>query len=166
VAETRTYEWHDNQLLVEASSGLDGLALMRAVLKGRLPGPPIAATMDMRMVEADAGRVVFAIEASGWHYNAIGSVHGGVYATVLDSAAACAVHTTLPAGVGYTSVDLSVKFLRAATRTSGVLRCEGVVVHAGRRTALATAQLTDAAGKLYATATSTCLILRPEAGAS
>lgn len=93
------------------------------------------------------------------HYNPIGSVHGGVYATVLDSATGCAVHSTLPAGVGYTSLDLSVKFLRGMTAGTGRALCEGRVVHRGRRTALAEATLRDTEGRLLATASSTCLIV-------
>ena len=92
------------------------------------------------------------------HYNPIGSVHGGVMATLLDTAAACSVHSTQAAGERYTSLDLTVKFLRPVTTDSGRLRCEGSVIQRGRRTALAQAQLYDAHGRLVAHATSTCMI--------
>ena len=155
-----------------AGSGADyrrgrhaGRAELRAGLaNGSVPAPPITSTLDFTVVAVEPGRVVFALEPRGFHYNPIGAVHGGVICAVLDSAAGCAVHTTLPAGVAYTSLDLSVKFLRGVTRDSGRLRGEGTVVHAGRRTALATAELTDGAGGLYATATGSCLIIRPEGG--
>jgi uncharacterized protein (TIGR00369 family) len=93
-----------------------------------------------------------------FHYNPIGSVHGGVISMLLDTAAACAVHTTLPPGLGYTSLDLNARFLRPVTEASGMLRCDGRVISKGRQTALGEAHLYDAAGKLVAHATSTCLI--------
>src|SRR3712207_555531 len=98
--------------------------------------------------------------AAEFHYNPLGSVHGGVISTLLDTAAACAVHTTLAVGELYTSVDLTAKFLRPVTVDSGLLTCEGTVIQRGRRTALAQAQLTDEAGRLVAPATSTCMIMR------
>ena len=110
---------------------------------------------------ADPGRVVFEFTPAEFHYNPIGSVHGGVYATMCDSACGCAVHSMLPKGAYYTSQDLSVKFLRPITGSTGPLQCEGTVIHLGSRTALAQARLTDAQGKLYAHATSSCLIFRP-----
>ena len=112
--------------------------------------------------EIAPGRAVFAMEPAEWMYNPIGSVHGGVYATVCDSACGCAVHTLLPAGAYYTSLDLSVRFIRPITSTSGPLTCEGTVENIGGRTALATARLTNAEGKLFAHATSNCLIFRPD----
>ena len=160
----RTYEWQDPEPIAAAAGTLDGLSFVRGLADGSVPAPPITSTLDFTVVAVEPGRVVFALEPRAFHYNPIGAVHGGVICAVLDSAAGCAVHTTLPAGVAYTSLDLSVKFLRGVTRDSGLLRSEGTVVHAGRRTALATAELTDAAGRLYATATSSCLIIRPEGG--
>jgi uncharacterized protein (TIGR00369 family) len=104
---------------------------------------------------------VFDITPAEYHYNPIGSVHGGVYATLCDSACGCAVHSMLPAGAYYTSLDLATRFIRPVTTGSGRLLCEGTVTHLGSRTALAEARLTDASGKLYAHATSNCLIFRP-----
>jgi uncharacterized protein (TIGR00369 family) len=103
--------------------------------------------------------VVFGMTPAEFHYNPIGSVHGGVYSTLLDSAAGCAVHSLLPAGTGYTSQDLSVRFLAAIRVNTGPVRCTGTVRHLGRRTALAEATLETTSGKLLATATSNCLIL-------
>lgn len=132
-------------------------------MAGRLPPPPIAATLGFSWVSVEPGNVVFEITPAEFHYNPIGSVHGGVYATLCDSACACAVHSTLPAGSYYTSLDLSIRFVRPVTASSGELRllCEGSVTHLGSRTALAQAQLTDSSGKLYAQATSSCMIFRP-----
>jgi uncharacterized protein (TIGR00369 family) len=115
--------------------------------------------LDVEGLEVEAGRVVFTMRAQEFHYNPIGGVHGGVIATLLDSAAACSVHSTLAMGEIYTSLDLNTRFLRPVTLESGLLRCEGTVLNRGRRTALAQAELSDEAGRLVAHATSTCLIM-------
>jgi uncharacterized protein (TIGR00369 family) len=156
---TRTYEWDDPSIVARAAGERSGLEVMRALLAGELPTPPIAHTLGFRLVEVDRGRAVFEVRAAEYMYNPIGSVHGGVYATLLDSAAGCAVHTMLPAGTRYTSLDLSVKFLRAMTSESGTVRCIGSVIHLGSRTALAEARMVDESDRLLATATSTCLVL-------
>jgi uncharacterized protein (TIGR00369 family) len=157
-ARERTYSYGDPLLTAAAGLRTDGLSFLRALMDGSIPPPPIAATLGMRLSEVSDGRAVFEIEPAEFHYNPIGSVHGGVYATMLDSAAGCALHTTLPAGARYTSLDLTVKFLRGIQAGGGVLRCEGTLVHRGRRTALAQAQLTDTSGRLYAHATSSLMI--------
>lgn len=114
--------------------------------------------LDIERFEVAEGWVAVSMPAREFHYNPLGTVHGGVLATLLDTAAGCAVHSTLPAGVGYTSLDLTTKYLRPATTASGVLRCEGTVLSRGRTTALAEARLTDARDRLIAHATSSCLI--------
>ncbi|MGZ3639554.1 MAG: PaaI family thioesterase, partial [Ktedonobacterales bacterium] len=101
---SRTFTWHDPSLTAEASKTMSGLDFLRAIAAGTLPPPPIVAMMNMRVAEVAEGRVVFAIEPAEYHYNPIGSVHGGVAATLLDSAMGCAVHSMLPAGVGYTTL--------------------------------------------------------------
>ena len=116
-------------------------------------------TMGMSPVEATRGRVVFTLEPAEWHLNPLGTVHGGVLATLLDTCAACALHSTLPGGTGYTTVDITVKYLRPVTVATGTIRGEGVVINAGRRTALTEARAFDSAGRLMAHATSTCLLL-------
>jgi uncharacterized protein (TIGR00369 family) len=156
----RTYTWDDPAALAAAATDRDGLSFLRAMADGTLPPPPIMGTIAATVESVEVGRVVFALEAAEFHYNPIGSVHGGIYATLLDSALGCAVHSTLPAGVAYTSLDLSVKFLRRLSADSGTIRATGFVVHAGSRTALARAELTDGAGRLAAEATSSCLIMR------
>lgn len=155
----RTYSWDDPQATVHAADGRTGLALMRAVRDGDVPPAPIARMVGFALTVVEEGRVEFTLVPQEFHYNPIGSVHGGVYATLLDSAAGCAVHTTLPAGVGYTSQDLNVKFVRRMTVETGPVRCVGTVKHRGRTTALAEAELLDADGRLLAHATSSCLIL-------
>jgi uncharacterized protein (TIGR00369 family) len=155
---TRTFSWDDPQVNFAALGTLTGLGLIQAMIAGDYPAPPIMRLLDMERMEAEEGRVVVTMRAQEFHYNPLGGVHGGVLATLLDTAAACAVHTTLPARTGYTSLDLTTKFLRPASVASGLLTCEGTVISRGRRTALAQAQLTDEAGRLIAHATSTCLI--------
>lgn len=157
----RTHTWSDPRTLAAAAAGRDGLGFLRALADGTLPPPPIMTLVGAAVETVAEGRVVFTVEPAEFHYNPIGSVHGGIYATLLDSATGCAVHSTLPAGVGYTSLDLSVKFLRRLTADSGTSRATGYVVHSGRSTALARAELVDGSGRLVAEATSSCLLLRP-----
>jgi uncharacterized protein (TIGR00369 family) len=156
-ARTRTYSWADPSVYRRAG-GRTGLDTLRLILSGELPPPPITQTLDYTAVEFDEGRAVFTMRVAEHHYNPLGSVHGGVIATLLDTCTGCALHTTLPAGLAYTSLDLTTKFLRAVTVESGLLRCEGRVISKGRTTALAEAHLYDEAGRLMAHATSTLLI--------
>ena len=137
---------------------LDGLGQLLAMVTGDAPRPPIMDTLDFSDLRPERGRVVVEMRAQEFHYNPLGGVHGGVISTLLDTAAGCSVHSTLAVGEAYTSLDLSVKFLRPVTTESGVLLCEGVVLQRGRRTALAEAQLFDERGKLLAHATSSCMI--------
>ncbi|HEU0240444.1 MAG TPA: PaaI family thioesterase [Micromonosporaceae bacterium] len=156
---TRTYGWHDPMALADAVAGLSGLELFEKLANGELPVPPIADTLSFGRIEATgAGSVTLSLEPNEFHFNPLGSMHGGVISAVLDTAAGCSVHTTLPVGIGYTSLDLHVRFLRPVTLASGTLRCDGRVISKGRQTALAESHLHDAAGKLVAHATSTCLI--------
>lgn len=160
-ARRRTFEWADPQITAAAARQLSGPEFFQAIADGQLPPPPITAALDFTLTSVEPGRAVFEFTPSEFHYNPIGSVHGGMYATLCDSACGCAVQSMLPAGSYYTSLDLSVKFLRPITTSTGRLSCEGTVTHLGRRTALAQALLTAADGKLYAQATSSCLIVRP-----
>jgi uncharacterized protein (TIGR00369 family) len=159
----RSHEWADPAVSAAAAGTLAGADFLRALRDGALPPPPIIGTLGIALVSVDPGRVVFEFTPSEFHYNPIGSVHGGVTATMCDSACGCAVHSMLPAGAFYTSQDLTVKFLRPVSAGAGPLRCEGTVLHLGSRTALAQASLTDGAGRRYAYATSSCLIFRPSA---
>jgi uncharacterized protein (TIGR00369 family) len=163
-ARSRAYSWDDPAITAAAARERDGAAFLEAILDGSLPAAPIARTLDFVAVSVRPGSVVFEISPAEFHYNPIGSVHGGVIATLCDSACGCAVQSMLPAGTFYTSLDLSVKFLRQVTSGTGTLTCEGTVTHLGGRSALAQAQLTDADGRLYAHATSSCMIFRPPAG--
>jgi len=135
-----------------------GLELMQAIIQGALPMPPIGITMGFVPVEAEHGRAVFQGTPTFDHYNPIGSVHGGWGATLLDSCVGCAVHTALPAGKGYTTLELKVNYVRALTRDTGPVRAEGKVIHVGGRVATAEGRITDASGRLYAHCSTTCLV--------
>lgn len=150
-------------LAEEVGAGLDGLSQLRALMtSGRKPG--IAVTLQFDLVEVETGRAVFAGTPGEHAYNPIGTVHGGYAATLLDSACGCAVHTCLSATQVYTTLELKVAYHKAITRETGRLRAEGRVVSFGRRAAFAEAMLKDDAGRLYASATSTLLVIeqKPE----
>jgi uncharacterized protein (TIGR00369 family) len=156
---SRTVTWErPGQGDLAAVLGRDGLGQLEAMLDGVLPKPPIMDTLDVSDFQPERGRVLVRLRAQEFHYNPLGTVHGGVIATLLDTAAACAVHSTLAAGEAYTSLDLTTKFLRPVTVDSGLLTCEGTVLQRGRRTALAQAMLVDESGRTVAHATSTCMI--------
>lgn len=155
---SHSFSWTDPALVAAHLGRRDGLETLRSMIDGELPAPPVLAMIGYERMTAEQGRVVLELTPREFHYNPLGSVHGGVLSTVLDTVAGCAVHSTLPAGIGYTTLDLNVKFLRPATLASGVLRGEGNVLQRGRRTALAEARITDGAGRLIAHATSSCLI--------
>lgn len=156
---TRTYTWADTtDLDFAALIQMTGLEQLHAMIEGEAPRPPVMDLLGMESFTAEPSRIVVTMRAQEFHYNPLGGVHGGVIATLLDTAAACAVHSTLAVGEQYTSLDLTTKFLRPVTMESGLLSCEGIVIQRGRRTALAQAQLTDEAGRLVAHATSSCLI--------
>ena len=157
----RCYSWSDPARAAAAARRMDGSAFFAELTAGRLPMPPIAETLGFTAVFVADGVARFELEPQEFHYNPIGSVHGGVISTLCDSACGCAVHSLLPAGAYYTSLDLSVKFLRPVTAATGRLHCEGTVLHLGARSALAQASLTGSDGKLHAQATSSCMIFRP-----
>lgn len=158
VDRSRTFDWTDPLHTAAQIGSRSGLELLQAMGRGELPPPPIMRLIDMAGLTAEEGSVTVTLDPQEFHYNPLGSMHGGVISTLLDTAAACSVHTLLPAGVGYTSLDLNVKFLRPITIASGRLTCTGSVLQRGRRTALAEARLVDGSGKLTAQAMSTCLI--------
>jgi uncharacterized protein (TIGR00369 family) len=156
---TRTVTWQDPRALAEAGRGLAGLDFLRAIVSGKLPPPPIAVVLGFDLVEVDTGRAVFEVVPGEHHYNPIGVVHGGLAMTLLDSCMGCAVQTHMPAGSGYTTLEAKTNLVRAITAETGKLRAIGRTVHVGKRMATAEGRLEDAAGKLYAHATTTCMVL-------
>jgi len=139
---------------------LSGLELMRGIAEGRFPQPAIGGTVGFRLALAEPGRAVFEAEPDQRHYNMLGSVHGGIAATLLDSCMSCAVHTTLPAGTGYTTLELKLNYIRPMTIATGLVRAEGRALHTGRRSATAEGDIRDGAGKLIAHGTVTCFVFR------
>lgn len=159
--QTKTIHFTDPRPHLAKLAGLSGLEQFQAIADGVVPPPPIGTHMNMDLVSFSEGDVVFSATPDVSHYNPIGAIHGGFIATLLDSAAGCAVHTTLPAGVGYTSLEIKVSFVRGLTAETGEVRAHGWVTKPGRRAAFAEADLRDTEGRLLATASSTCLIIGP-----
>jgi uncharacterized protein (TIGR00369 family) len=158
---TRSFSWEDPAGSAAAGLERPGLEYLRGIVAGTFSPPPIAQLLDFSIIEVDYGRVVFALEPAEWMYNPIGSVHGGIAATVLDSCMGCAVHSTLEAGVPFTTTDLQVRYIRAMTDATGRVLAEGRVIHVGRRTATAESRLiVERDETLIAHATTGCAVLR------
>jgi uncharacterized protein (TIGR00369 family) len=153
--------WYDPAATVAAGAGLSGLEFIQALAEGRIPPPPIAELFGMRPSKVERGLVAFECRPDESVYNPIGLVHGGFVCTLADTVTGCAVHTTLDAGTAYTSIDITVNYLRPVTLASGTLVATGRVTKPGRRIALAAAEIVDGNGRLVATATSNCLVMPP-----
>ena len=157
----RYIEWEDPLASLARAQGLSGLQVLDAVLAQALPPPPIAVLMNLRLVDISEGRAVFEGDPGEEHYNPIGVVHGGYAMTMLDSALGCAIHSTLPPGAIYGTIDTHARLLRAITKETGTIRCEANVVSASRTLATSEARIVDGAGVLLATGTTACAIRRP-----
>jgi len=142
----------------EVAAGMSGLELLRGMIAGQFPPPPIMQLIGFDLIEVEHGRAVFEGTPAFQHYNPLGTVHGGYAATLLDSCMGCCVHTTLPKGVGYTTLEFKVSLIRPITSETGPVRAEGKIVSSGRRVATAEGRLTDSGGRLLAHATTTCLV--------
>ena len=143
---------------LDQARSLDGLTLMRGIMEGKFAAPPIAKALGFWMDEVELGKVAFAYEPTFDHYNPLGSVHGGVAATLLDSVMGCCIHTMLKAGTGFTTLEIKINYVRAMTDKTGRVRAEGKVINLGSRIATSEGRLTDSAGKLLAHGTTTCLV--------
>jgi len=159
--ETQTYV--AGALPLERLQSMSGLEVVRAMGEGALPVPPLMLYFGFRPVEIESGRVVFTATPDERHYNPLGTVHGGYVAALLDSTMSCAVHTTLPPGQLYTTLEFKVNFTRAISATAEPIRAEGIVLHQGRSVATAEARLYDARQRLLAHATTTCMIFAARA---
>lgn len=156
---SRTITWDDPAPRMAAAPTMSGLEFITAIARGTLPPPPISRLIDMGMGEVAEGRVVFTLQPGEQHYNPLGTVHGGIIATVLDSAMGCAIQTTLPRGKFFTTLEIKVNYVAAVLASTGQLRCEAKVIHRGGRTATADGTLLDGKGRLVAHGSTTCLIL-------
>ncbi|HVO15623.1 MAG TPA: PaaI family thioesterase [Alphaproteobacteria bacterium] len=159
-ARSRQVSWHDPLITAKAGHAMAGLDFLKALVEGKVPPPPITDSLGFTLSEVSEGVAVFTSTPAEYHYNPIAVVHGGLAATLIDSATGCAVHSTLPLGMAYTTVNLGVDFLRPITTATGPIRCEGRVVHRGSRIAIAEGKVIDAAGKVYAQGKSTCMIFK------
>ncbi len=155
---SRTVAWYEPGPSTAKGLTMAGVDYLRAMAGGELPQPPIAGLLRFEIASADPGRVVFTCEPDESAYSPIGAVHGGLVCTLLDSVTGCAIHSMLPQGKGYTSVEIKVNYLKAVRLTSGVLTATGTVVKAGSRVGFAEGVVTDASGAVVATATSTLLV--------
>jgi uncharacterized protein (TIGR00369 family) len=177
-ARARLQEWLEDEARVRARMAvgrattaatraefarLPGIAFFEAMLDGRQPGAPIATTLEFMLVRVEPGLAVFQGQPMQQHYNPIGTVHGGWYATLLDSALGCAVHSCLPPGKSYTTLELKLNLVRALRDDVARVRAEGRVVHAGNQVATAEARLVGPDGRLYAHGTTTCLVFETRA---
>lgn len=159
---TRTVTWKDPGLVAGAAKTTAGIDRLKAVMRGDIPGAPLAVLLGISLVSVEPGRVVFEGQPAEYHYNLGGVAHGGFACTLLDSALGCSVTSLLPAGQSCTTTDLQVRFIRPITIASGRVRCEASVLHLGKTLATGEARLTDEAGRLCAHATTACAILRED----
>lgn len=150
--------------LFEIRRQLSGLDFFKKMIAGELPPPPLVVLLGLKLVEAEPGRVTFTGVAREEFYNGMGVAHGGFAATLLDSALGCAINTMMPAGRVFTTIDLQIHYTRALRREAGELRCTATVVHVGSRTATSEGRIVDAAGKVYAHGTTTCMLVEPPRG--
>lgn len=156
----RTAEDEKHEGNAEERRALSGLEYMRQLMTGEREPSGMAQLMNMRLVEVEEGRAVFAVEPDERHYNGLGIAHGGLAATLLDSALGCAINTVMPAGRIFTTLEMKINYVRPMQRETGEVRCEAEVLHAGGRVATAEGRITDASGKLYAHGTATCMLFR------
>ena len=159
----RTFRWDDPMKGAKEALTMAGLDYFQAMNDGKLSMPPLLQTLDFKVESIEKGKAVFAFEPQEFHYNPIGTVHGGVISAILDSAMGCSIHSLLAAGTGYTTLELKVNFLKAITIKSGELKAVGKLIHSGSRTALVEAQLIDEKGTIYAHGVSTCMIFNLKA---
>jgi uncharacterized protein (TIGR00369 family) len=138
---------------------MTGLDYLRGIIDGRFPAPPISRVLGFALVEVEEGRAVFAVQPEERHYNPIGLVHGGLLATLLDSAMGCAVHSTLASAGAYTTLEIKVNFTRPVRMDTGLLRAEAKIIHRGKQTATAEGVVRDEKGRVYAHGTTTCLLI-------
>ena len=159
---SKTVTWHDPAVLSAAATTLSGREFLEAVIAGALPPPPIAELMNSRLVSVDDGRAVFRCTPDESTYNPLGLVHGGLLCTLLDSAAGCAVHTKLPRGAAYSSIEIKVSFLKPLRAGAGQIEAHGHALRVGRRVAFAEAHAQTKDGELVGHATSSLAINRPQ----
>jgi uncharacterized protein (TIGR00369 family) len=158
-SRSRTYSWRDPSEMIKAMGGKTGLEILQEVVHGGYRAP-IQDTLEMDVAAVEEGRVEYQLTPQEFHFNPAGTLHGGVMATIVDSAMSCAIWTTLPAGIGWTTMELKLGLVRAVTLDSGRLVCVGTLINVGQRSGAAEARVHDAKGRLCAYASTTCMIFR------
>ena len=159
LTRTRSYSWRDPAEMIGAMTGKSGLEILQEVARSAYRAP-IQDTLEMDLTSAEEGRVEYQLTPQEFHLNPAGTLHGGVMATLVDSAMSCAIWTTLPAGIGWTTMELKLGLVRPVTLGSGRLVCVGALINVGQRSGAAEARVHDAKGKLCAYASTTCMIFR------
>ena len=160
VKRERTFEWDNPVNGAKQALQMKGIDYLKAMYNAEIPAPPVMHALDMQVEKFEEGQAIFSFVPQEFHYNPIGSVHGGVVSTLLDSAMGATLHSTLEQGTGYTTLELKVNFLKAITTKTPKLKAIGKIIHSGNRTALLEAQLVDENGTVYAHGVSTCMILK------
>ena len=155
---SRVIEWADPKIGIEAEHTMDGLKFLRAILNGKIPPPPFWKTVGFKLVKIEPGVAVLSLNPGEWHYNTMGSVHGGATTAILDTAMGSAIRTKLAHGRGYSTLEIKVNFIRPLTIDAGSVQCNGRIIHIGRRIAMAEAKMIGQQGKLYALANTTCML--------
>jgi uncharacterized protein (TIGR00369 family) len=161
---SRKFHWVDPHPALDIARKVGGLEYTRMVMRGEVPPAPVCELVGFRFVLVEAGEIGIEFDPAEYHYNVVGSVHGGITCTLLDSAMSIAVHTALPAEYGFATLQLNTHFVRPITVRTGLMRCEGKVTHSGTRIATAEGRLVDTNGKLYAHSTATCMTFPLGAG--
>ena len=156
---TRVINWQDPSLGVQIAQTTSGLEYLQGIASGQYPAPPITDLMNIELMTVDKGQVIFGVEPAEFHYNPMGAVHGGLAATLVDSAMTCAILSTAPRGIYYTTIELHINYIRPITLDTGYLKSIGQTIHVGRRVATAEARVIDKDNKLYAHATTTCMAI-------
>ncbi len=159
---TRTVTWRDPALGIEAGTTLPGIEYLRAMARGDVPPPPLALLMGFTLDEVNEGRVMMSVVPAEFQYNPLGVVHGGLAATLFDSALGCAVQSMLPPAHAAPTLQLQINYIRPITIATGKIQCSGEIIHMGKRSATAEGKLTDSNGRLYAHATGTFVITGPD----
>ncbi len=157
---TRTVTWEDPKVGARDATAISGFNYLCSIKEGKIKPPPAAVLLGYRVTEVEIGRAVFELEPVEYHYNPVASVHGGVASTLLNSAMTAAIISTLPIGITCSTIEMKVNFVRPITSKTGLVRCEGKIIHVGSRTGTAEGKLIDHQGKLYAHGVNTCMIIR------
>jgi len=154
----RTYSWENPEEIAEKAMNLSGYDFLKAMFEDKVAVPPILQTLNFTISEFNKGNIVFEFTPQEYHYNPIGSVHGGVITTILDSAIGCSLHSILPKNTAYTTLEIKLDFLKKITEKTGVLKTNTKIIHSGKSTAFVESDLIDESGNTYAHAVSTCMV--------